>query len=295
MPRLRTALGSLIALLLLAPLAAIAGPPAAGRSDDGPSLQVPPRLAVAGIRRTASPPPEPLAVEVANAAKSDDLNAMYNVAIFDSAIFRASRQDSDLDPADLDNLQATSFISCYRCDECSQCPDRSCDACATCSAACLAQGKVPAPSDIWISQIPQLQAFCRDIPMQDVILRLQQFLGLPPVLDQPFESWRLLDFTLLETDKLFRPCTDPDPTTTGPCTETFPASASESHRAWIAGQAFSAWQIPDGYPWTRQGYTYNWNSTDSLVGGSEYVVPAGAMVEIRGADLVSRYCGADSP
>lgn len=294
MLRSRTALGLLLFPLLLFSLAALAESPAA-EPGDTPVLQAPPRLAVAGIRRPASPPPEALAVEVANAEESDDLNAMYNVAIFDSAIFRASRQDANLDPAHLDNLQATSFVSCYRCDECNQCPDHSCDACSTCSAVCRVQGKVPAPSDIWISQIPQLQAFCRELPMQDVILRLQQFLGLPPVLDQPFESWRLLDFTLLETDKLFRPCTDPDPTTTGPCTETFPASASETHRAWIAGQAFSAWQIPNGYPWTRQGYTYNWNPADSLVGGSEYVVPAGALVEIRGVDLVSRYCGAETP
>ena len=85
MPRPRTALQLLLAFFLLSPLAAIAEPSAA-ELEEAASLRTPPRLAVAGIRRLPSPPPEALAVEVANAEESDDLNAdAYDVLLFDES------------------------------------------------------------------------------------------------------------------------------------------------------------------------------------------------------------------
>ena len=109
---------------------------------------------------------------------------------------------------------------------------------------------------------------------------------------------------------LFRPCANPDPTTSGPCSEDFPktypcydpngcadnllAARLEAHRSWIAEQGFSAWQIPDqwfGYPWTRQGYTYNWNAeAETLVGTSEYVIPGGMMIKVCKRLPATEFC-----
>ena len=267
----------------------------AGASPRDPAAAlrpVPSRLAVAGIQRPQVPVPSAVEEEVALSMEGDKLNAKYNVAIFDAAVFRADRQDAELDPVDRSSLEVTSFISCYRCESCRGCPQRNCEACQTCSPLCLeGEQSLPSPAEIWVTPIPQLEEFCAAIPKDQLVLRLQQYLGLPPIPGQPFESWRFLDFTLDQPEALFRPCTDPDPTTSGPCTESFPAGASLAHRSWIADQALSSWQLPDGYPWTRLGYTYNWNpDSESVIGGSEYVVPEGAPVTVRGLDPLTRYC-----
>lgn len=215
-------------------------------------------------------------------SSATSLEALYNAAIFDSAIFRADRQVDDLRRVTGPAVMG-SFSGCYQCD---------CQDCQTCSWICgLQPGRQKTVSDIWVSFSDEILDFCREFSQDELILRMQQLQGLPPQLDRPPESWEFLIVEIDGPEDLFRPCADPDPTTSGPCGESFPEDASEAHQAWIAGQALFAWQIPVGYPWTRLGYTYNWNpDAPSIVGTSEFVIPAGTEIEV--VDLVTAldYC-----
>ncbi len=74
---------------------------------------------------------------------------------------------------------------------------------------------------------------------------------------------------------LFRPCPDPDPTKPS-CTLDFPKDAPERHKAWMAGQVSSRYTAPGGYPWTRLGYTFDWNPDTPRYGASEYVLRTGS-------------------
>jgi hypothetical protein len=61
---------------------------------------------------------------------------------------------------------------------------------------------------------------------------------------------------------------------------------------WIADTMLSHWMIPQGYPWTRLGYTYNWRPGASRYGASEYVVRAGSRVRVLSVAPAAEYCAA---
>jgi hypothetical protein len=49
-----------------------------------------------------------------------------------------------------------------------------------------------------------------------------------------------------------------------------------------------------GYPWTRLGYTYNWNPEASIEGTSEFVIPEGTSVEVCGVVPATEFCAPGS-
>ena len=92
-------------------------------------------------------------------------------------------------------------------------------------------------------------------------------------------------------ENVFKPCAEPDPTTRGPCAEVFPVNIAQSHSTWMAEQAFFAWQEPGGYPWTRLGYTFNWNpQADSIVGVSEYIIAKGTTASMLCKQPAHEFC-----
>lgn len=223
------------------------------------------------------------------------LEKRYYGSIFDSAIYRSKHQDGDLVPVTGPTVMA-SFSSCWKCGESD----------GNCSSKCGYQpGEQQVKYDVWVSHADQVLDFCSVFPEDKLILRMQQLQGLPPKLDQPDDSWKLLVVRVDGPEDLFRPCADPDPTTDGPCTEVFPCfwpdttqcnaeqkAEMVAHRSWMAGQAFAAWQVPSGYPWTRLGYTFNWNRrAPSIVGTSEYVIPgAGPEIQVCGLVTAADFC-----
>jgi len=228
-----------------------------------------------GCATTAGQPTHRAEPQTASSPAS--LIALYNAAIVNSAVFRAEHQNSDLWPV-TGSTQMGSLMSC-------ECPGDNC------SAYCGLQSGQPAPTDIWVSPADQVLQFCQSFPSsltaEQVILKLQQLQGLPPQTGQEPCTWQILQVTIDNPqvpEQFFRPCPDPDPTTTGPCPATFDPSDSQAtvaFQAWMAGQAFSSWQIPGGYPWTHLGYTYNWDpDASSIVGTSEYVIPRGTTVQV---------------
>ena len=47
-----------------------------------------------------------------------------------------------------------------------------------------------------------------------------------------------------------------------------------------AASSFSLHAVPDGYPWTHLGYTYNWAPSADRYGASEYVIRKDAQYPI---------------
>jgi hypothetical protein len=224
------------------------------------------------------------------------MEAIYNATVVNSAVFRARHQVADLWPVSMDETTPmVSFISC-------NCPDGGGGGCSS-KCALSASGSYPAPSDIWVSRADQVLQYCQSLPQDlaaaEVILKIQQLQGLPPQVNADPCTWQILQLNvggLKVPEEFFRPCTDPDPRTTGPCKAAFADSDPEDlqllkFHSWMAGQAFSSWQIPSGYPWTHLGYTYNWDpKAPSIVGTSEYVIRKKTMVDVTGMVPALPYC-----
>ena len=230
------------------------------------------------------------------ATEDPNLVAFYNKSIYVSAVFRADRQVSNLRQVTAQNVPVVmgSFMSCQGCN--CQSPGSSA---ATCSSkCCLEAGTRTMPTDVWVSFGDEIVSFCGKFPKDDLILRMQQLQGLPPQLGQPADSWKFLIVKVTSPDQLFRPCANPDPSTAGPCPADFVAGVSTERQAWIAGQALFAWQLytgdtsTGGYPWTRLGYTYNWDpaADASPVGTSEFVIPDGTQVQVCGLVSAADFC-----
>lgn len=151
-------------------------------------------------------------------------------------------------------------------------------------------------SGVWITGVPEVQNICRgwtgDVPM-----RLRELIGLPPDADIP----RVLTLQVKASD-VFRPAVDPTITTTYPCAvaaggpipndcgNVFPSNTSAAHYTWMAQSAFELHELPDGYPWTHLGYTYDWAPGQDRYGASEYVIRAGATVTITAVSTPVEYC-----
>lgn len=113
--------------------------------------------------------------------------------------------------------------------------------------------------------------------------------------------------TLRVNDKrrIFRPCVDPDVTTVGPCTfevadDQPPVLVPDKvkkrrHAIWLLRFAFNnGWKIPGGFPFTRLGYTYDWNpDNEDHVGVSEYVVRKNTRVLVLDNVPTEDYCSSD--
>ena len=238
-------------------------------------------------------------VSPSGATEAPDLVALYNKAIYISAVFRADRQVSNLRQVTARNVPVVmgSFLSCQGCN--CRSPGGSAQGCD--SKCCLGAGTRTMPSDVWVSFGDEDVSFCGKFPREDLILRMQQLVGLPPQLGQPVDSWKFLIVKVTSPDQLFRPCANPDPSTPGPCPADFVAGVSLERQAWMADQALFAWQLytgapsTGGYPWTRLGYTYNWNPDASYVGTSELVIPDGTQVQVCGVVSATDFCYSGKP
>ena len=140
--------------------------------------------------------------------------------------------------------------------------------------------------NVWVTPVPQLQERCRSVPYDSSVVyrSIQQYLGLPIT-----EGARVIATFRVATSDLFRACADPSMTSTS-CGETFPDGTPEAHKAWIATQSLTAYQRPDGFPWTRLGYTYDWSTTATDVGAFEYVVKPNGTIRVVAADTPEAYC-----
>ncbi|HXA15737.1 MAG TPA: hypothetical protein VN380_02000 [Thermoanaerobaculia bacterium] len=151
---------------------------------------------------------------------------------------------------------------------------------------------------MWVTGVPEVQTLCRAFH-GDVAMQLRELLGLPPDADVP----RVLVLKVAVSD-LFRPAPDDstntplpckplsDNTTPTDCGNTFPSTTTPSHYQWMAVETLYLHAIPNGYPWTHLGYTYNWTPGADRYGASEYVIRGGAKGKIIENVPTVRYCAA---
>ena len=145
--------------------------------------------------------------------------------------------------------------------------------------------------DVWVTLVPDLQAFCRRLPQghaKGVSRRIEQVLGLPPDggRDRFVEIWA-------SPGDLLRPCPDPE-ISDFECGLDFPGSAystlSPHYRTWFENLVATT-DGEGGYPWTRLGYTYDWGGRRGReVGLSELLIRKGAQVTLAAVHEELTYC-----
>lgn len=162
-----------------------------------------------------------------------------------------------------------------------------------------------APKDIWITVAPYVKDFCQNFvrshgaDLDALTLRLEQLIGLPPGAGQT----HFMEIAVKDpgsTAHLFRPCATSRATNVDTCAVGGPPATDPKHAAWIYRQYFNAFArpTPDLYPWTALGYTFDWAVREeppgagSFVrfGGSEFVIPKGAPIEIQSVADTITYC-----
>lgn len=139
--------------------------------------------------------------------------------------------------------------------------------------------------EVWVTPGRSLQEFCSTSGLEggELSLRLEQLLGLPPDngKDRVVELW-------VPDAAMFRPSPDPEITDSVADLD-FPLDTPQEHIDWITDLEASSYG-PDGYPWTRLGYTYDWNPDTTEVGLSEFVIPQGSTVGVESVTATDEYC-----
>jgi len=149
---------------------------------------------------------------------------------------------------------------------------------------------VTVTEDIWVTAVPKIRRFCRDLDRTGDRLhrRLAQRLGLPSDAnyDQFVEFW-------VRPKDLVRPCPDPDVTDRecglNPPKPSTHVQISDAHRNWFRTLKETSYE-PDGYPFTGLGYAYDWHPATDEVGPSEFVLRSGRDAVFRATYSTAAYC-----
>ena len=139
--------------------------------------------------------------------------------------------------------------------------------------------------EVWVTLEGAVQKHCQAFKPEERLTDIQKLLGLPK------NGEEVRSFVTLEVDSktLFRPCANPS-LTADQCGTSFPEGVSEEHTAWFGQQTSVSYLSPEGYPWTRLGYTYNWKRGASEVGPAEFVIKKGAEVKTVSVIGTDEYC-----
>ena len=151
-------------------------------------------------------------------------------------------------------------------------------------------------SDFWVTLVPELRDVCAAYQGPDPLLRMEKALGLPPRTG----TYGVAEF-FVDPKYLFRPAPDPGihdtsaglaPDDTSPFLSANPFQGrSAGYAAWYAAtyetRGYDATNSLDScYPWTRLGYTYDYeNAPNNPVGLSEYVIPRTSQTNYWGEGL----------
>lgn len=150
--------------------------------------------------------------------------------------------------------------------------------------------------DVWVTAVPEVYNICRAWS-GDIDMRLRQLIGLPP--DAATDN-----FLVYQTaaSNVFRPSPYDEINTLYPCPvgtdgkipsdcgNAFPTDTTPAHYQWIATNALELHSVPNGYPWTHLGYTYNWRPNEDRYGASEYIIRSGSTVTLKQKVNPVEYC-----
>lgn len=129
---------------------------------------------------------------------------------------------------------------------------------------------------MWVTTLPELRAWwhTKNDGRTDTTLRLEQLLGLSP-------GRKKTHFLLVwvRTRDLFRPAGDPEIDDSTADSE-LASTADSTYRTWFNSSIIYSY-YPKTSPWTRLGYTYDWNLQYGERGLSEFVVRKGSEVVVH--------------
>ena len=136
--------------------------------------------------------------------------------------------------------------------------------------------------EVWVTLVPQVKNMAELAHKKglNVDLRLEQYLGLPPNSGHKYfvELW-------IRPEDLFRPAADPEVDDHEAKYEFSNVrdrlSTSADYVQWYEDSVKNRYFPDPGsqpYPWTRLGYTYDWNPKTNKIGASEYVIIEGSTI-----------------
>lgn len=132
----------------------------------------------------------------------------------------------------------------------------------------------------WITTSPEMAGFLKKNRFSDqasLHLRIAQVLGMPPDTQNDYfvEYW-------VYPENLFRPTPDPE-ITDHEADLYFPSNASQKHKTWFLNEITNKYDTTttSAFPWTRLGYTYDWEDPLHPVGLSEFVVDTSSVVTVK--------------
>ncbi|MBI2727830.1 MAG: hypothetical protein HYX42_16430 [Polaromonas sp.] len=221
------------------------------------------------------------------APSADSTKAVYEAAIADAAV-ASPRKVTPLMPLPQgDKVRVVSWVTESR-TPC-KAPDTSC-------------ATTTPPDRIWVTLAGEVQASCRAWGLKGDALRqrIEQLLGLP--MDPP-PQFRKAKFVTMELarDRLDRPCLGVDETNpqSPVCTVGIQASRAPDVRDYVLRQMADSFVVDGaggpGYPFTRLGYTYDWNQVNARpnhYGASEFLVQASTPAAVITQQDTDAYCTA---
>lgn len=143
--------------------------------------------------------------------------------------------------------------------------------------------QIPVEREVWVTAFPDVQEFCKKNNGKNLILRLEQLLGLP----SNNKKTRFVELWVRPID-MFRPAPDPE-INDNRAELTYPKNVKKEHVKWIELMRASSYS-ENGYPWTRLGYTYDWGNLNTEVGMSEFVVKKNSKIYIESDTANEEYC-----
>lgn len=129
--------------------------------------------------------------------------------------------------------------------------------------------------DVWVFTEEEVYAWGQENGMaEDMTLRMQQLIGLPPQ-----DGKTHFSVLRVKPDDLFRPARDNEIDDTK-AQLTFPEDATQEYMEWFKANAKYSYE-PHRYPWTGLGYTYDWADNGTEYGLSEFILKNGAQVTVE--------------
>lgn len=158
---------------------------------------------------------------------------------------------------------------------------------------------------LWVTLAGEVQTLCRAWNLRGDPLRrrLEQLLGLP--LDPP-PQYRKTTFVVMQIarERIERPCLGvnrADPAHPS-CTLDYQPDTSAELRNFVGQQMAASYVIDHpkgpGYPYTRLGYTYDWQravTAASHYGASEFVVMPHSQIGVTAQIPSDEYCSVAAP
>lgn len=221
------------------------------------------------------------------APSGNPTGALYEAAIADAAV-ASPRKVSPLMPLPAgDKVRVVSWVTENR-TPCKP-PETGC-------------ATTTPPDRIWVTLAGEVQARCRAWGLRGDALRqrLEQLLGLP--LDPP-PQFRKARFVTMELarERLDRPCLGIDESNpqSPVCTVGIQATRAADVRDYVLRQMADSFVVGGtggpGYPFTRLGYTYDWNPVNAQpnhYGASEFLVQANTSATVLSQQTTDAYCAA---